>query len=153
MTTPSFSFTLQVDPGPASPAAAGTANTAAGVPRPVVRRALRRPFQRDGQGGFARVSGSDAVLNEKVGNLLVLNGFPWDPGRSSRLDGLRHMNGNAARAFAQAFVGDAIRTYLPEVMLDRLTVENDGATMTVTVETSRVRGPDTVLTSSAEFRR
>lgn len=123
MTAPSFSFTLQPDPvspPPAVPTAASPAAPTAA--RPPVKRGLLRPFQRDGKGGFARVSG-DALRDEKLGNLLELDGFPWAPDRTANLDGLRHMNANVARAFAQADIADALARFLPELLLEHVSVE------------------------------
>lgn len=154
MTAPSFTFTLQPDPAtPAPGTATGTAIAAAGqVVRPPVKRGLLRPFRLDGKGGFARVSGDD-LLAQKLENLLLLEGLPWDPARGAMLGSLLHMNAGPARVFAQAFVSDAVNRYLPELRVERVTAEDrrDG-TLLLTVETSKVRDPAAAVTASRVLR-
>lgn len=153
MTTPSFTFTLTPDPATPISSATATATPKAVTPRPTVKRCLRRPFQRDGKGGFARVDG-DELLEEKLGNLLGLGGLPWDPTRTSRLDELRHMSGTAAfRAFAQVYIADAMRTHLPELTLVEVRTEGSGASQTIFVVASKVARPDSLLRTELRFAR
>lgn len=153
MTTPSFTFTLT--PDPSAPIASSTSPTTpkAVTPRPTVKRGLRRPFQRDGKGGFARIDGDD-LLEEKLGNLLGLSGLPWDPARTSRLDELRHLAGSSAfRAFARAYVADALRTYLPELQLVEVQTEGSGAAQKIVVVASKVARPDSLVRTELSFAR
>lgn len=151
MTTPSFSFTLQADPTTPTVAATSQATGSALPLRPPVRRGLLRAPRRDGAGGFARTSG-DVLDEEKLANLLCFNGFPWDPARTANLDRLRHVNGNVARVFAQAYLADAVRRYLPEQRLEEVRVTQEGATVTLYARTSKVRDPARIIEASRVLR-
>lgn len=141
MTAPSFAFTLEADPTtPAATTAAATRSVALAA-RPAVKQGLLRPFRLDGKGGFARVSG-DALLDEKLGNLLSLDGLPWAPERTAHLDSLRHMNAGPARVFARAYIADAAARYLPELRVEEVTAtDQKNGTVRVEVVASPVRDP------------
>lgn len=151
MTAPSFSFTLTSDPTVVAPNTTATAAAAGLVQRPTLKRGLLRVPRRDGAGGFARVSG-DALDAEKLSNLLLFDGFPWDPARTTFLDTIRHMPGNVARVFAQAYIADAVRRLLPEQRLEEVLVSQEGANLTITVRTSKVRSPTQILEASRVLR-
>lgn len=136
MTAPSFSFTLAADPAaPLTTAAAATA-PAALAQRPSVKSGLLRPFRLDGKGGFARVSG-DALLEQKLENLLLLDGLPWAPERTSQLDSLRHMNAGPLKVFAGPYISDAVARLLPELRVEDVSV-TPGQTTTIAVRAVKV---------------
>jgi hypothetical protein len=151
MTAPSFSFTLQADPPAPSPSATAATPAVALAQRPPVKRGLVRAPRRDGAGGFARTSG-DALDQEKLSNLLLFNGFPWAPDRTTHLDELRHMNANTARVFAQAYLADAITRFLPEQRLEEVRVTPAGTSVVIYVRTSKVREPSRTVEASRTLR-
>lgn len=152
MSAPSFSFTLTPDPLTTATSAGAAVPAPGPVTRPPVKEGLLRPFRLDGKGGFARVSG-DALLLQKLENLLLLEGLPWAQNRTTYLSTLRHMNAPAALVFARSYVADAVTRLLPEVRVEQVRVEDrkDG-TLWLVVEVSKVRDPAQSLTASRVLR-
>ncbi len=153
MSAPSFSFTLTPDPTPPTTTASGATVPAPGtVVRPPVKRGLLRPFRLDGKGGFARVSG-DVLLLQKLENLLLMEGLPWDHARTAHIESLRHMNAPTAVVFGRAYIVDAVSRFLPELRVDDVRAEDDrNGTVRLVVQVSKARDPNLPLTASRVLR-
>jgi phage baseplate assembly protein W len=107
----------------------------------VTPRNLFVPFQRDQKRDFATATGAD-LLGSKVRQVLLTDGVtPWSGGElpwrttfGAALGRLRHLPADAARAeLARVYVRDALRRWMPEVELRRVTVESLGPALVVSV--------------------
>ncbi len=95
---------------------------------------LLRPFQRDGQRGFAK---GDALAG-RVGAVVASSGeVPWKPGLDGRVDRLRNQNLTAMRgAFAQVYVQEALGVWEPSLRDVSVTDTREAETLTLRVEWS-----------------
>ena len=124
----SYSWEITPDPAPVPVDSAAASTTAAATPVPPTQRlGILRPFRRDQKNGFALGSG-EILLTSLLGQLLgTVAGaaerpgeIPWDPDVGSRVRRLKHsMNRPARDEIARAFVVDAVRRYLPQIIVTR----------------------------------
>ena len=90
------------------------------------------PFQRDIKSDWANASGSAVVRSDVIQALLMERGeLPWDEGRGSRLNWLRH------RSLPEATMNDLARVYVVEALRGELA---NVVVREVTV--ARFAGPD-----------
>ncbi len=116
-------------------------------------RNLLTPFRRDKKRDFASGT-AEELLASKVRQALLTEGatprssgeLPWRTSFGAGLALLRHQRNDAAlKELARVYVRDALKRWVPDAKLVSLSVEQDGAAITLRV---RVRERD--VTTSAE---
>jgi len=116
------------------------------------------PFRRDKKRDFAVGSG-EALLASKVRQALLTEGatarssgeLPWRTSFGAALGLLRHQRNDAAlKELARVYVRDALKRWVPSAQLVSLSVEQDGAALTLRV---RVREREFVAAVDASFER
>ena len=105
------------------------------------------PFRRDKKTDFASGSG-DELLKSKVIQVLMLEAdtpessgeLPWRTSQGSAIHLARHHRNDAVIAeLIRVYARDALKKWLPDVMVTRLDVQQEQAAIRLTV---RYRGPN-----------
>jgi hypothetical protein len=122
------------------------------------RENLLTPFRRDKKRDFASGS-AEALLASKVRQALLTEGttprssgeLPWRTSFGAGLALLRHQRNDAAlKELALVYVRDALKRWVPGARLVSLSVEQDGAAITLRV---RVREKGTAADVEVTFDR
>lgn len=98
-----------------------------------------RPFSRDQARDVATATG-DTLLQSRVEQVIGSNGeWPWRPNLTANLDRVRNIKeGPALDEFARAYVGQALSTFVPEVIASSVSATRTDRRLVLVVTCTRL---------------